>query len=546
MEGRSSPEPFVWKKREKRQRQIGRSDAEEAQRQAVLREDLERAKARRLARVADQREWDEQLAQVQRERWAAQEAGPSSTSSSSVGEKDDGSSGGASFVALQMRRRAEIRVREGRASQVDRLFHAFVSADAGAPLPPGLPLRDPASWPRVLPSSALAAEMKAIHEYSAADPSRLEFWEALYALFEAEEARRAEIAAVQSRDTAPELVPEPAPAQGAPMHADVQRDLRYRLAALPAAELRVVLRDAEGETAAADGDPEFWMAALPMIRHLLRVAVLREAHCALLRLELSAIESGKQTRGGGGGSKRAVVALLMRPAPGRAAPPALGRVLADHEFDGLLFAADDASLPPDADIVDEADDVLTIVEQRRAVRVAQQEKWVLLKARQQNGSGRSRESGAAAEDDDSECEEEEDGNLERVPLRLPSYEWAGRYRPRPPRYINRVLTGYSWNRYNRVHYTTTNPPPRSVIGYRFNIFYPDLVDSSVAPTYHLERTDDPDVQLLRFHAGAPYEDVAFHILNRPWNTARSAGFRCVFENGVLKLHFRLRRSMYRR
>ncbi len=49
------------------------------------------------------------------------------------------------------------------------------------------------------------------------------------------------------------------------------------------------------------------------------------------------------------------------------------------------------------------------------------------------------------------------------------------------RYFNRVKTGYDWNKYNQTHYDHDNPPPKSVQGYKFNIFYPDLVDRSVTP-----------------------------------------------------------------
>jgi hypothetical protein len=58
-----------------------------------------------------------------------------------------------------------------------------------------------------------------------------------------------------------------------------------------------------------------------------------------------------------------------------------------------------------------------------------------------------------------------------------------RYAPRKPKYFNRIHTGYEWNKYNQTHYDTENPPPKVVQGYKFNIFYPDLLDRSVPPTY---------------------------------------------------------------
>ncbi len=50
------------------------------------------------------------------------------------------------------------------------------------------------------------------------------------------------------------------------------------------------------------------------------------------------------------------------------------------------------------------------------------------------------------------------------------YMWADKYRPRKPRYYNRVHTGYEWNQYNKKHYDVDNPPPKTVQGYKFNVF----------------------------------------------------------------------------
>merc|ERR1712032_1115982 len=49
------------------------------------------------------------------------------------------------------------------------------------------------------------------------------------------------------------------------------------------------------------------------------------------------------------------------------------------------------------------------------------------------------------------------------------YEWEDKYRPRKPRFFNRVKTGYEWNKYNQTHYDHDNPPPKIVQGYKFNI-----------------------------------------------------------------------------
>lgn len=63
-------------------------------------------------------------------------------------------------------------------------------------------------------------------------------------------------------------------------------------------------------------------------------------------------------------------------------------------------------------------------------------------------------------------EEEELFNLEENIAQPASYNWEDKWRPRKPRYFNRVHTGYEWNKYNQTHYDTDNPPPKVVQGYK--------------------------------------------------------------------------------
>jgi len=122
-------------------------------------------------------------------------------------------------------------------------------------------------------------------------------------------------------------------------------------------------------------------------------------------------------------------------------------------------------------------------------------------------------------------------------------KWAGKYRPRKPRYFNRVQMGYEWNKYNQTHYDHDNPPPKVVQGYKFNIFYPDLIDKTKAPTYKIIRehgrrrgesftpAGEADTCLIRFIAGPPYEDIAFRIVDREWDYSakKDRGFRSTFD-----------------
>ena len=126
------------------------------------------------------------------------------------------------------------------------------------------------------------------------------------------------------------------------------------------------------------------------------------------------------------------------------------------------------------------------------------------------------------------------------------YEWSKDYKPIKPRYANKKILGFDWNRHNQAHYDNVNLPPKTINGYRFNIFYPNLVDKTKTPKFYLERSETPDMCIIRFESGAPYEDVAFKILNREWNTRVKGDFLNVFDKGVLKLYFKFKRFRYKR
>jgi hypothetical protein len=132
-------------------------------------------------------------------------------------------------------------------------------------------------------------------------------------------------------------------------------------------------------------------------------------------------------------------------------------------------------------------------------------------------------------------------------------QWADKYRPRKPKYFNRVQMGYEWNKYNQTHYDHDNPPPKVVQGYKFNIFYPDLIDKTKAPTFRIIRehgrkrgesfapAGEEDTCLIRFIAGPPYEDICFRIVDREWDYSakRDRGFRSSFDkvNSYFHLSF---------
>jgi hypothetical protein len=141
--------------------------------------------------------------------------------------------------------------------------------------------------------------------------------------------------------------------------------------------------------------------------------------------------------------------------------------------------------------------------------------------------------------------------------------WIGQHKPRKPKFFNTVVMGYEWNKYNQTHYDEANPPPKVVQGYKFNIFYPNLVDTSKTPTYKVERNrqkrryvgggggtsaGEDETCILRFTAGAPYTDVAFRIIDRDWDYSSrfNRGFKSSFDKGILQLHFQFKKVFYRK
>ncbi|KAF4312856.1 hypothetical protein GTA08_BOTSDO11710 [Botryosphaeria dothidea] len=157
-------------------------------------------------------------------------------------------------------------------------------------------------------------------------------------------------------------------------------------------------------------------------------------------------------------------------------------------------------------------------------------------------------------------ENEEIFNGEEEVVTANKSRWADKYKPRKPRYFNRVQMGYEWNKYNQTHYDHDNPPPKVVQGYKFNIFYPDLIDKTRAPTYRIERENgrkrgqsfapagEEDTCLIRFIAGPPYEDIAFRIVDKEWDYSakRERGFKSSFDKGILQLHFQFKKIYYRK
>ncbi|CAK7331484.1 unnamed protein product [Dovyalis caffra] len=95
--------------------------------------------------------------------------------------------------------------------------------------------------------------------------------------------------------------------------------------------------------------------------------------------------------------------------------------------------------------------------------------------------------------------------------------WLDKYRTRKP----------------KTHSDHDNPPPKIVLGYKFAIFYPDLINRTETPTYTFE-TDgsNGETSILRFHAGPPYGNIAFRIVKKDWDKSHTKGFKSMFGGGI--------------
>ena len=116
-----------------------------------------------------------------------------------------------------------------------------------------------------------------------------------------------------------------------------------------------------------------------------------------------------------------------------------------------------------------------------------------------------------------------------------------------PKFFNIIKAGFEWNKYNQTHYDADNPPPKVVQGYKFNVFYPELLNKLSTPQFYLENIPgNKDEVLIKFKASEPYADLVFKIINKEWDVSERHGFVSKFDRGVLQLHFNFKKVRYRR
>ena len=546
-------EGFVWGKKLEKDRTNGVADSgsREAQkrRRAELAVELQKVKRARELREAEKEAWEDERRMLERER--EQMAYVDNE------QRED------RFQLEQSKLRAHIRVREGRARPIDVLSESLALLADDCPPERALEteLQEPIRIFDELNEREFAELAKDIGASAELDTANGAFWNAMAYLGKHLLAEHLSMEAGQKEYG---------------LHAEVQSDVLEMLRGKNARELEELEEQLEERLSGGETlDSDYWEGVLKQLRVAKARATLNGTYAQLKqrRLELC---------GGGGRAAAAVpvaeaaddaeVAGATAPAgeqPSRFSPELLpdGEEV-DFGSDDELAApaqAAEASGSAGGGAEEEAAGryspvLLTALQVNRAEAVDETEDYRQLEALRARVKARAMdkggdESGGAAGDEHLVSAESRKGFEQgearfsfEIPLEQKVAWWHDKYRPRKPKYFNRVHTGYEWNKYNQTHYDHDNPPPKMVQGYKFNVFYPDLIDRKQTPTYRLE--PDPsgakDTCILRFHGGPPYEDLAFKIVNREWETNHKRGFKCRFERGILQLFFNFRKHRYRR
>lgn len=480
-------EEFVWKKKEKKEKSSSplkkRSRTDEEKIQEIA-----RVKERRIQRDLDQKQWEEAKERIARER--------ERVTHDDLEKKEE------AFHLNQAKLRSEIRIREGRAKPIDlisknlKLLERLEGKNGNVSHPLDrrmgsndnddldVEIREPYAVMEGLPVTELEELRKDINLYLELDVERADFWKATRIVCD-DEIQRATLREQeqQRRGYRQTFIQE-----------GIQDVLHDEVDNQFAGKSRQELEEMEKEIQSIIDRPdpegmvdvEFMESTLGRLQVFKAKALLREIHAKVLQKRLQELQASNSA--------------LFSKQNHESSPPVQP---VDHD--------QQVSKHPSNGVMSE-EEMLQLVQY------------------------------------DYESGDEDFNDLVAVPeaYAATTYKQNDKYRPRKPKYFNRVHTGFEWNKYNRTHYDVDNPPPKVIQGYKFNIFYPDLLDKTQTPTYFIEPGETQDTCYIRFHAGPPYEDIAFKIVNREWEKTCRRGYKCTFERGILHLYFRFKKYRYRR
>ncbi|XP_024058988.1 cactin [Terrapene carolina triunguis] len=539
---------FIWSKALEK-KGIGHLEEKELkERNKRIQEDnrleLQKVKQLRLEREREKAMREQELEMLQREKEAEH--------FKTWEEQED------NFHLHQAKLRSKIRIRDGRAKPID-LLAKYISAEDDDL---AVEMHEPYTFLNGLTVSDMEDLLEDIQVYMELEQGKnVDFWRDMTIITEDE------IAKLRKLEASGKGPGERREGVNASVSSDVQSVFKGKTYN----QLQVIFQGIEGKIRAGGPnlDIGYWESLLQQLKAYMARARLRERHQDVLRQKLYKLkqEQGVESEPLFPILKKDPSSPSDRPDPEESAPaqpgpstagaPSEGRgeaeAKAEGEGEAVLMEEDliqqslddyDAGrysprllnsheLPCDAHVLEAEEDLqrlLLLRQQLQATGDASESAEDIFFRRAKEGMGA----------------DEAQFSVE-MPLTGKAYLWADKYRPRKPRFFNRVHTGFEWNKYNQTHYDFDNPPPKIVQGYKFNIFYPDLIDKRSTPEYFLEACqDNKDFAILRFHAGPPYEDIAFKIVNREWEYSHRHGFRCQFANGIFQLWFHFKRYRYRR
>ncbi|KAA0043942.1 cactin [Cucumis melo var. makuwa] len=538
-------EKFVWRKKIERDVTQGVSlDAfsvkAEKKRQRERMAEIEKVKKRREERALEKAQHEEEMALLARERARA--------------EFQDWEKKEEEFHFDQSKVRSEIRVRDGRSKPIDVLSKQLNGSDDF-----DIVINEPYTVFKgltVKEMEELRDDIKMHLDMDRATPTHIEYWEALLVVcdWELAEARKKDAldrARVRGEEPPPELL-----AEERGLHSSIETDVKNLLEGKTYGELEALQSQIESQMRSGTAKVvEYWEAVLKRLHIYKAKACLKEIHTKKLHEHLVRLEEPLEDdeehleQEVKMGTDYSIQVKADDDEHDIEEPQTYSPDLLVEEYneEAGSFSPELMHGDEDEEAVDPEEDrailerkrIAVLEEQQRRVQEAMATKPVPV---EDNFELKASKAMGVMEEGDAVF-----GSGAEVNLDSQVYWWHDKYRPRKPKYFNRVHTGYEWNKYNQTHYDHDNPPPKIVQGYKFNIFYPDLVDKTKAPTYTIEKDgNSSETCIIRFHAGPPYEDIAFRIVNKEWEYSHKKGFKCTFERGILHVYFNFKRYRYRR
>ncbi|XP_075638708.1 splicing factor Cactin [Castanea sativa] len=533
-------EKFVWKKKIERDVSQGVlldvSVKAERKRDIERLAEIEKVKKRREERALEKAQREEELAMLARERARA--------------EFQDWEKKEEEFHFDQSKVRSEIRLREGRIKPIDILSKHLNGSDDF-----DIEINEPYivfKGLTVKEMEELRDDIKMHLDLDRATPTHVEYWEALMVVcdWELAEARKKDAldrARVRGEEPPAELL-----AEERGLHSSIEADVRNLLQGKTYVELEGMQSQIESQMRSGTAKVvEYWEAVLKRLHIYKAKACLKEIHAKMLRKHLERLEEPLE----GANELESDHGLELKEDNSdhdvidaqNFSPELIKEEANEDEEEAGSFSPELLHGDENEEAIDPEEDRAMLEQKRIAVVKEQQRRMQEVLASkpapaEDNLELKAMKAMGAMEEGDAVF-----GSGAEVNLDSQVYWWHDKYRPRKPKYFNRVHTGYEWNKYNQTHYDHDNPPPKIVQGYKFNIFYPDLVDKTKAPTYTLEKDgSNGETCIIRFHAGPPYEDIAFKIVNKEWEYSHKKGFKCTFERGILHVYFNFKRYRYRR